>query len=81
MRTTLPFDPNVEKQAKALAQKLGWSFKRVINEALRPGQKQMLRPKTSEPYRTRPRRMRLRHGLSLDKILELIAKVEGADAR
>ena len=81
MRTTLSLDRDVAEKAKAVTQELGRPFKQVINEALRAGLEQMQRPKAPKPYRTRPRRMGLRQGFSLDNVQELLAQAEREDAR
>jgi len=38
-------------------------------------------PQAGKRYRTKPRPMGLRRGLDLDNIQELLAQVEGQDAR
>jgi len=81
MRTTLSLDRDVAEKAKAVTQKLGLPFKQMINDALRAGLDQMQRPKVPKPYRTRPHRMGLRQGFSLDNVQELLAQVDGEDAR
>jgi hypothetical protein len=77
MRTTLTLDPDVAAKAKKGAAKLGKPFKEVINSALRIGLDQVLNPAATKPYRTRPKPMGLREGLSYDNIAELLARGEG----
>ena len=79
MRTTLTLDPDVAAKAKKGAVKLGKPFKEVINSALRLGLDQVLNPPSAKPYRTKPRPLGLRPGLSYDNIAELIARTEGED--
>lgn len=79
MRTTLTLDPDVAVKAKKCAAKLGKPFKEVINSALRQGLEQILAPPPAKAYRTKPRPLGLRHGLSYDNISELLARGEGED--
>ena len=79
MRTTLTLDPDVAAKAKKGAARLHKPFKEIINAALRVGLDEILSPPAAKPYRTRPRPMGLRSGLSYDNISELIASTEGED--
>ena len=79
MRTTLTLDPDVASKAKKGAAKLQKSFKEVINLALRIGLDAVLAPKPAKPYRTKPRPLGLREGLSYDNISELLTRAEGED--
>jgi hypothetical protein len=79
MRTTLTLDPDVAAKARKGAAKLNKPFKEIINEALRIGLEEVLRPKAARPYTTKPRPMGLRQGFSYDNISELIAAGEGED--
>lgn len=79
MRTTLTLDADVAAKARKGARKLGKSFKEVINAALRIGLDQVLNPPAARPYRTEPRPLGLRQGLSYDNIAELLARGEGED--
>ena len=81
MRTTLTLDNDVIEQAKAIADKIGAPFKKVVNEALRIGLKQVEKPIESRPYRTDAHPMGLRVGRNLDNIQELLAHIEGEDHR
>lgn len=80
MRITVTLNPNVAAKAKRTAARLNMPFKDVINEGLRIGLDQMLKLKPA-PYRTRPRPMGLRPGLSYDNVAELIALAEGGISR
>ncbi len=77
MRTTLTLDPDVSAKARKGAAKLGKPFKEVVNSALRLGLDQILKPAAARPYKTKPRAMGLREGLSYDNISELLAQSEG----
>jgi len=81
MRTTLSIDDDVLEKARAVAAKVGWPFRKVVNEALRAGLNQVERPATQRPYKTDPHAMGLRSGRNLDNIQELLAQVEGEDFR
>ena len=81
MRTTLNIDDDVLERARALSAKLHSPFKRVINEALRAGLEQVEKPASQRPYVTKPHPMGLSPGLDLNNIQELLAQVDGEDAR
>ncbi len=81
MRTTLPIDDDVLDRARALSQKLGTPFRRVVNEALRAGLETVEAPTKMRRYRTQPHKMGLKAGKNLDNIQELLAQVEGEDFR
>lgn len=79
MRTTLTLDPDIAARARRGASKLGKPFKQVVNEALRIGLDQVLTPPAAKPYRTKPKPLGLRDGLSYDNISELLVRAEGED--
>ena len=81
MRTTLTLDRDVAEQAKKAVAKLGKPFKQVVNEALRVGLELIQRPPKVKPYRYKPHNMGLRLGINLDNVQEVIAQIEGEDAR
>lgn len=81
MRTTLTIDDDVLERARALSQKLRTPFKTIINEALRSGLEGIEGPAEHKPYKTEPHAMGLKTGRNLDNIQELIAQIEGEDAR
>jgi hypothetical protein len=81
MRTTLTLDPDVAAKAKKGAAKLGQPFKEIINQALRIGLEEVLRPQPAKKYVTKPRPLGLRKDLSYDNIGELLARGEGEDYR
>jgi hypothetical protein len=78
MRTTLTLDPDVSAKARKSAAKLRKPFKEVVNAALRIGLDQLLNP-PARAYKTKPRPMGLREGLSYDNIAELLAQAEGEE--
>ena len=77
MRTTLTIDDDVLDRARTLADRLHSPFRRVVNEALRAGLQVVEEPARSRPYHTRPHKLGLKAGRSLDNIQELIAQIEG----
>jgi hypothetical protein len=79
MRTTLTLDPDVAAKAKRAAARLGQPFQSVINAALRIGLDEILKPPSAKPYRTQPRPLGLRQGLSYDNIAALLARAEGEE--
>jgi hypothetical protein len=81
MRTTLSIDDDVLEKAKAAAAKRHLPFRAIINEALRAGLKALGTPPPAVPYRTHARKLGLKAGRNLDNIQELLAQVEGEDAR
>jgi hypothetical protein len=81
MRTTLSIDDDVLEKAKATAAKRRLPFRTVINEALRAGLKALGTPQPAAPYRTEAHKLGLKAGRNLDNIQELLAQVEGEDAR
>ena len=81
MRTTLAIDDDVLDRARSVAQRLHTPFRRVVNEALRAGLQKVEGPAKIRPYHTRPRKLGLRTGRSLDNIQELLAQIEGEDHR
>jgi hypothetical protein len=81
MRTTLTIDDDVLDQARVVAEKLRTPFRRVVNEAIRAGLQTVAEPARTKPYHTRPRKLGLKAGRSLDNIQELLAQIEGEDHR
>jgi hypothetical protein len=81
MRTTLSIDNDVIERARDIAARLGSPFKSVVNEALRAGLDHVEKPAKCKPYKTKPHAMGLKSGHSIDKIRELLDRVEGEDSR
>jgi hypothetical protein len=75
----LTLDPDVAAKARKGAAKLRKPFKEIVNEALRIGLDEVLKPKAPQVYQTKPRPLGLRKGFSYDNISELIASGEGED--
>ncbi len=81
MRTTLTLDPDVAAKIRRGAAKLGKPFKEVVNMALRTGLDAVMSPPAAKQYRTKPRPIGLREGLSYDSITDLLSRAEGEDQR
>ena len=81
MRTTLTIDDDVLDKARSLAGKLHAPFRHVVNEALRAGLRTIEKPAQRRPYCTRPHKLGLKAGRSLDNIQEMIAQIEGEEHR
>ena len=81
MRTTLTIDDDVLDRARSVAARLRTPFRQVVNEAIRAGLKAVAEPATTRPYQTRPHKLGLKTGRSLDNIQELLAQIEGEDHR
>lgn len=81
MRMTISIDDDVLERARAISAKLGTPFKAIINEALRVGLDQVEQPGERKVFQTKPHPMGLKPGRNLDNIQELLAQVEGEDAR
>lgn len=81
MRTTLAIDDDILDRARSVAEQMGAPFRRVVNEALRAGLKTVAEPVKTRAYHTRPHKLGLKAGRSLDNIQELIAQIEGEGHR
>ena len=81
MRTTITIDNDVLDRARAISAKLRTPFKTVINEALRAGLDHVEQPAKRRQYKTQPHAMGLKAGRNIDNIQELLAQIEGEDAR
>ena len=78
MRTTVTLDDDVAAKLKAESRRLARPFREVINEILRRGLVSTRTASSHQPFKVATRDMgRLRPGLSLDNIGELLEQVEG----
>ena len=77
----MTLDEDVVQRVRAAVARTHRPFQQVLNEALRAGLEGLEKPPSGKRYRTKPRPMRLREGLDLDNIQELLAQIEGEDAR
>jgi hypothetical protein len=81
MRTTLTLADELAARAKRDADRLGLSFKDLINRALEIGLKQIESSTKARKYRTKPTPMGLLEGLDYDDIADLLAHGEREDFR
>jgi hypothetical protein len=78
MRTTVTLDPDVAAKLKETARNSGISFKEALNSTVRRGFGEGgVKP---EPYRLPPaQRLEARHGVNLDKALQLAGELEDTE--
>jgi hypothetical protein len=82
VRTTLTLDEDVAAKLKAETRRSGRSFKQTVNEMLRRGLARGPGTAAKAPFKVVARDLgRLRPGLSLDNIADLIEQVEGPGHR
>ncbi len=78
MRTTLTLDEDVAAKLRAEARRSGRSFREVVNEAIRRGLAYRQVMRSAGPFKITPRDLgRLRPGLDLDNVADLLERVEG----
>ena len=79
MRTTLTLDDDVAAKLKAEQNRAGLPFKEIVNETLRRGLASRRAAARGQAFRIAARDLgRLRPGLSLDNVGELIEQTEGS---
>jgi hypothetical protein len=76
MRTTLTLEPDVAQKARKYAGKHGRHFKDVVNRALRIGLEALERKQAPTAFRTEPRALDLRPGISLDNIADVLDQLD-----
>jgi hypothetical protein len=83
MRTTITLDDDLAVRLERYRTKLGESFKRALNQAVRVGLGQLEEQAdvTHEIRRTQPLRLGRRLAGSIDDISEALAVAEGEDFR
>ena len=77
MRTTVTLNEAVEQDLREYAARRGIKFKRALNDLLREGLRGSERAKRVKPYRSKPKAIGLRPGLSYDNVGELLEQIEG----
>jgi plasmid stability protein len=78
VRTTLTLDHDVAAKLKAEARRSGRSFKETVNAVLRRALTPAPQVSSDRRFRVRARDLgRLRPGLSLDNVAELLEEAEG----
>jgi hypothetical protein len=75
MRTTVTLDDDVAAKLKEEARRQRSSFKEVLNSSIRRGLSAGT-PLGAKPYQVRPRSMRARPGVDLDRALQLADELE-----
>lgn len=79
MRTTLTLDDDVAAKLKAESRRAGRSFRDIVNDTLRRGLAARRVAPQREPFKVKARDLgRLKPGVSLDNIGELLDQVEGS---
>ena len=82
MRTTLTLDDDVAAKLKLEVRRSGKSFKEAVNEFLRLGLDTHRRPAPRARFKIKTHDLdRLRPGLSLDNVGELLEQAEGPGHR
>lgn len=82
MRTTLTLDDDVAAKLKVEIRRSGRSFKQAVNDALRRGLTGRAESTPRRPFKVEARDMgRLRAGLSLDNVAEILDQAEGPSHR
>ena len=79
MRTTLVLDDDLADSIRSLAERMNCSMREVVNRALRAGIDQVEKPAISKPYKTVPRPLGLKPGLSYDNVQELLDQIEAEE--
>jgi len=82
MRTTLTLDDDVATKLQAEVRRSGRSFREIVNDSLRRGMATRRSASTQKPFKVQARDLgKLRPGLSLDSVADLIEQVEGSLSR
>ncbi len=79
MRTTLTLDDDVAAKLRTQSQRAGRPFREIVNETLRRGLESRRATAQRRAFKVKARALgKLKPGLSLDNIAELIEQVEGS---
>jgi len=76
MRTTLTIDDDLMPLIEDLRRSQGLSFKGAVNKLLRAGIQCQTQSPKPRPYRTEPRKLRLRAGFDPMKLNQLVDESE-----
>jgi hypothetical protein len=76
MRTTLTIDDDLMPLIEELRRSQGLSLKVVVNQLLRAGIQCQTQPPKPRPYRTKPRKLKLRAGFDPTKLNQLVDESE-----
>jgi hypothetical protein len=74
VRTTVTLDADVAAKLRRLTREQGISFKEALNSSVRRGFDST--SQTSRPYRIKPRKLKARPGVDLDRALRLAGDLE-----
>ena len=77
VRTTLTVDDDLAAKLKAEMRRSGKSMKEGVNDYLRRGLNARCEVRSTEPFKVRARKLKLREGLSYENIGDLLERVEG----
>ena len=81
MRTTVTLDDALEERLRRYAAKRSIRFKQALNDLLREGLTRREGLERRKPYRTEPKPVGLKRGLSYDNVGELLEQLEGPTYR
>ena len=76
-RTTVTLEPDVAEKLKGEMHRTGATFKQTVNNVLRRGLSAKTGKPTGKPFRVNARDMRLKPGLSYEKVWELVDRLDG----
>lgn len=79
MRTTVTLEDDVVSKLKKLCRETGKSFKDAINEAVRIGLSSRKPKKQLKPFKVKAWNMKLRPGIQIDNIGELLDQLDELD--
>jgi hypothetical protein len=76
MRNTLTIDDDLMPLIEELPRSQGLSLKVAVNQLLRTGIQCQTQPPKPRPYRTKPRKLKLRAGFDPTKLNQLVDEIE-----
>lgn len=79
MKTTLTIDDDIAVQIERLRRERNASLKDIVNDAMRRGRVEMLRPGERKPFRTKVIRGSRLLIDNVDNVAEVLAYAEGDD--
>lgn len=79
MRTTVTLEPDLAKKVKALAHRLGVSFKQALNEVIRHGLHASARREARTRFTVKPHAGGFRPGIDPGKLNQLVDQLDTED--
>lgn len=79
MRTTVTLEPDLAKKVKALAHRLGVSFKQALNEVIRRGLNAPVRREPRTQFTVKPHAGGFRPGIDPGKLNQLVDQLDTED--